>query len=200
MPKPDALSFEEAACLPTAWLTAYRMLFVKAQAQPGRPCSCRARRAASPRRRSRSGRQAGLRMWVTSRDEAKRARAVELGADAAFETGARLPERVEWCSRRWARRRGATRCARCEPGGTLVVAGATSGLGPSAELPRLFFLQLSVLGSTMGTRDELVQLVRLLRSAGCGRSSTAVLPLADAREGFAAMAAGDLVGKVVFTP
>jgi len=81
-----------------------------------------------------------------------------------------------------------------------VVSGATSGQAPSAELQRMFFLQLRVLGSTMGTRDELRQLVRLLDVSGVRPRIDRVLPLAEAREGFAAMADGEQVGKIVFNP
>ena len=86
-----------------------------------------------------------------------------------------------------------------KPGGTLVVAGATSGYAPSAELNRVFFLQLSVLGSTMGTRDELERLARFIVDSGIRPPIHATHALADAREGFTAMAAGDVFGKVVFT-
>ena len=92
---PPSLSFEAAACLPTAWLTAYRMLFTNSGAAPGRRCSCRVRAAASRLRSSCSGAAAGYRVWVTSRERGEAGRAVDLGAHAAFETGARLPERVD---------------------------------------------------------------------------------------------------------
>jgi NADPH:quinone reductase-like Zn-dependent oxidoreductase len=85
------------------------------------------------------------------------------------------------------------------PGGTLVVSGTTSGADPPAELTRIFFLQLSVLGSTMGTRDELVRLVRFAVERDVRPVIAQSIPLADAREGFAAMQGGDLFGKIVFT-
>ena len=145
------------------------------------------------------GPAAGLRVWATSRDEAKRERAVELGADAGVRErrpAAGAGGRGDGDGRR--ARPGRTRSRRCGPGGTIVISGATSVPSPPAELTRIFFLQLRVIGSTMGTRDEL--------GAWCGSSSDAasrpvvdrVLPLAEARDGFAAMAAGDLVGKIVF--
>ena len=85
------------------------------------------------------------------------------------------------------------------PGGTIVISGATSGPNPPADLNRLFFLQLSVVGSTMGTRDELARLLQLLRTTGVRPVVDAVVPLEEARDGFARMASGDLFGKVVFT-
>ena len=86
-----------------------------------------------------------------------------------------------------------------KPGGTLVVSGATSGQAPSAELSRVFFLQLSVVGSTMGTRDELERLIRFCLERDIRPTISATMPLADAREGFRALLEGDVVGKVVFT-
>ena len=95
VPKPAQLSFEEAACLPTAWLTAYRMLFTQAAARPGQTVLVQGAGGGVATALVAIGRAAGLRMWVTSRDAGKRERAVELGAEQAFESGARLPERVD---------------------------------------------------------------------------------------------------------
>ncbi len=141
-----------------------------------------------------------MRVWATSRSEDKRARALELGADAAFETGARLPERVDAVLETVGEATWSHSLKSLKPGGTIVVCGATSGQAPSAELNRVFFLQLSVVGSTMGTTDELAQLVQLLASSGVRPVIDRVLPLSDAREGFAALDAGEVFGKVVFTP
>jgi NADPH:quinone reductase-like Zn-dependent oxidoreductase len=146
------------------------------------------------------GRQAGLRVWVTSRDEAKRAKALELGAHEAFETGARLPERVDAVMETVGEATWKHSLRALKPGGTLVVCGSTSGGAPSAELQRVFFLQLSVIGSTMGTRDELERVARLCEATGLRPQIDRVLPLSEAREGLAAMAAGDVFGKIVFTP
>jgi NADPH:quinone reductase-like Zn-dependent oxidoreductase len=80
-----------------------------------------------------------------------------------------------------------------------VVSGATSGAVPSAELNRVFFLQLSVVGSTMGSRDQLGRLLRFLEQTGARPRIDRTLPLTQAVDGFAAMIAEDLFGKVVFT-
>ncbi len=77
--------------------------------------------------------------------------------------------------------------------------GATSGSMPPADLSRVFFLQLSVIGSTMGSRDQLARLLRFCEQTGVRPLIDRTLPLAQAREGFAAMIAGELFGKVVFT-
>ena len=146
------------------------------------------------------GRQAVMRVWVTSRDEAKREMALVLGAHEAFETGARLPERVDAVMETVGEATWKHSLRALRPGGTLVVSGSTSGQNPPAELQRVFFLQLSVVGSTMGTRDELARLARLCETSGIRPEIDRMLPLAEAREGFAAMDAGDLFGKIVFTP
>jgi NADPH:quinone reductase-like Zn-dependent oxidoreductase len=86
------------------------------------------------------------------------------------------------------------------PGGRIVISGATSGAVPSAELNRVFFTQLSVVGSTMGTRDQLGRLIRFCEQTGTRPIIDRVLPLADAAEGFAAMIDGAQTGKIVFTP
>jgi NADPH:quinone reductase-like Zn-dependent oxidoreductase len=200
VPKPAALSFEEAACLPTAWLTAYRMLFVKAGVAPGQTVLVQGAGGGVASAAIVLARHAGLRVWVTSRDEQKRERALELGAHEAFEPGARLPERVDAVIETVGEATWAHSLRAVRQGGTIVVAGATSGPAPSAELQRVFFLQLRVIGSTMGTRDELAQLARLCELGGIRPQTDRVLPLADAREGFEAMAAGDVFGKIVFRP
>jgi NADPH:quinone reductase-like Zn-dependent oxidoreductase len=200
VPKPEALSFEEASCLPTAWLTAYRMLFVKAGVKPGQTVLIQGAGGGVASAAIVLARNAGLRVWVTSRDSAKGEKAVELGAHEAFESGAKLPERVDAVLETVGEATWKHSLRALRPGGTLVVSGSTSGGNPPAELQRVFFLQLSVIGSTMGTRDELAQLARLCEASGIRPEIDRVLKLADARDGFAAMAAGDLFGKIVFTP
>src|SRR6478609_7066807 len=163
VPKPASLSFEEAACLPTAWLTAYRMLFTRG-------------------------------------DEAKRARALELGAHDAFESGARLPVKVDAVIETVGKATWSHSIRALRPGGRIVTSGTTSGPNlHDAELTRIFFLQLSVIGSTMGTREELASLVSLLDATGARPLIDRTIPMTDARDGFAAMLDGELFGKIVFT-
>ena len=200
VPKPASLSFEEAACLPTAWLTAYRMLFVQSGARPGDTVLVQGAGGGVATALIVLARAAGYRVWVTSRTSEKQERAVDLGAHHAFETGARLPERVDAVfetvgAATWSHSLKALR-----PGGTLVVSGATSGPNPPADLNRVFFLQLRVIGSTMGTRDELESVARFCDVTGVRPVIDSVLPLADARDGFARMNSGEVFGKVVLTP
>jgi NADPH:quinone reductase-like Zn-dependent oxidoreductase len=200
VPKPAEMSFAEAACLPTAWLTAFRMLFTRGGVGPGATVLVQGAGGGVATALIVLGRAAGVRVWVTSRSEDKRAQALELGADAAFEAGARLPERVDAVMETVGRATWGHSIRALKPGGTLVVSGATSGDASPAELTRIFFLQLSVVGSTMGTRDELERLVAFCATTGVRPVVDRELPLAEAREGFSAMLGGDLVGKIVFAP
>jgi len=198
VPKPRALSFEEAACLPTAWLTAYRMLFTNGAVKPGDTVLVQGAGGGVASAVVMLAASTGYRVWVTSRSEDKRARALEFGADQAFEPGARLPERVDCVFETVGESTWSHSLKSLRPGGTLVVSGATSGSEPSAELNRVFFLQLRIIGSTMGTRSELAALTRLCEMSGVRPPIDRVLPLSDAREGFQAMLDGDLFGKIVF--
>jgi NADPH:quinone reductase-like Zn-dependent oxidoreductase len=199
VPKPAALSWEHAACLPTAWLTAYRMLFTRAGLAPGGTVLVQGASGGVSTALLLLGRAAGYRMWVTSRDETKRKQALELGADAAFESGARLPDRVDAVMETVGEATWSHSLKSLRPGGTIVVAGATSGFAPPAELNRVFFLQLSIVGSTMGTLDELHRLVQFCETTGLRPPVDEVLPLRDARAGFERMAGGEQFGKIVFT-
>jgi NADPH:quinone reductase-like Zn-dependent oxidoreductase len=199
IPKPAELSFEHAACLPTAWLTAYRMLFTRGRVTPGQTVLVQGAAGGVATAVTVLGSAAGLRVWVTSRSEQKREEALRLGADQAFESGARLPERVDAVMETVGQATWAHSIRSLKPGGSLVVSGATSGPAPPAELTRVFFLQLSVVGSTMGTRDELERLIRFCVERDIRPAIHATMPLTEAREGFRAMLKGDIVGKVVFT-
>lgn len=201
VPKPEGLSFTEAACLPTAWLTAYRMLFVQAGVKPGDTILVQGAGGGVATALVLLARQAGLRVWVTSRSAERGERAVGLGAHAAFESGERLPERVDAVmesvgAATWTHSINAAR-----PGGTVVICGTTSGAEPAkAELTKIFFKPLRVIGSTMGTRDELTTLAAMLDTTGLRPVIGDVLPLADAAAGLQQLDRGDVFGKLVLTP
>lgn len=200
VPKPASLSFEEAACLPTAWLTAYRMLFVQGGLQPGETVLVQGAGGGVSTALITLARAGGLRVLATSRDEAKRARALELGAHEVHESGARLPVRVDAVMETVGKATWSHSVKSLRPGGRIVISGTTSGPDvDNAELTRVFFLQLSVIGSTMGTRQELARLVSMLDATGARPVIDRTMPMEQARDGFTAMAEGDLFGKVVFT-
>ncbi|WP_250287204.1 zinc-binding dehydrogenase [Frankia sp. CiP1_Cm_nod2] len=201
VPKPPSLSFEEAACLPTAWLTAYRMV-VHRSALPAAGGGTLLVQGAGGGVSTAAiilGKAAGHTVLVTSRDAAKRELALKIGADEAFEPGARLPVKADAVietvgAATWGHSLRALR-----PGGRIVCSGTTTGANPPAELNRLFFLQLSVVGSTMGTRDELAELAAFIDRTGVRPIINDVRPLADARASFEKLARGDVFGKLVLT-
>lgn len=200
LPKPAGLSFAEAACLPTAWLTAYRMLFSKAQLRPGQTVLIQGATGGVASAAIAMARHAGARVWATARSDDKQATALTLGAHQAFSSGARLPERVDAVIETVGKATWAHSLKSLRPGGRLVVSGATSGPDPSADLNRVFFLQLEVLGSTMGTRAELSALMSFLATTGLRPRIDRTLPLAEVATGLGAMADGALVGKIIIEP
>jgi NADPH:quinone reductase-like Zn-dependent oxidoreductase len=199
VPKPPALSFAQAACLPTAWLTAYRMLTTKGRLPEGGSVLVQGAGGGVATAAVILGVALGARVYATSRDAAKRERIAALGA-TALDTGARLPERVDVVVETVgaATFEHSMKCAK--RGGRIVVSGATSGHLPEVNLRRVFALELEILGSSMGTRDELAALVELCAVRG-------VRPVVDSeyafgsddgvREAFGRLAAGDVFGKIV---
>jgi NADPH:quinone reductase-like Zn-dependent oxidoreductase len=200
IPKPAGLSFTDAACLPTAYLTAYRMLFDKSGLQPGSTILVQGAGGGVATALILLGQAAGFRVWATSRSEAKQEQALELGADQVFPSGARLPERVDAVMETVGEATWSHSLKALRPGGRMVISGATSGTMPPADLARIFFLQLSVVGSTMGSRDQLARLVTFCEQTGVRPLIDRTLPMSEARHGFEAMIKGELFGKVVFTP
>jgi NADPH:quinone reductase-like Zn-dependent oxidoreductase len=200
VPKPEGMAWETAACLSTAWLTAYRMLFTNSGVRPGGTVLVQGAGGGVATALVQLGAAAGYRMWVTSRDEARGARALDIGADRVFASGERLPERVDGVMETVGAATWSHSVNSLNPGGSIVISGATSGDAPAkAELTKIFFKQLRVVGSTMGTREELARLAQLVVTAGIEPVVDSVLPLAQARDGFARMVDGDVFGKVVFT-
>jgi NADPH:quinone reductase-like Zn-dependent oxidoreductase len=208
VPKPAELSFAEAACVPTAWLTAYRMLFGAPDARPGggaglRPGDRVLVQGAGGGVASAAvalGAAAGLEVVATSRTAAKREHALAAGAVAAVEPGARLPFRVDAVIETVGEATWSHSVRSLRPGGVIVVAGATTGDGPGAELTRVFFHELRVVGATMGTKDDLEALLRFLVRSGLRPTIDSTHRLADARVAMARLASGDQLGKVVVLP
>jgi len=195
--KPAELSFVEAACVPTAWLTAYRMLFVTGRAQPGQRVLVQGAGGGVATAAIRLAAAAGLEVWVTSRDEARRARALELGAAGAVGSGERLPVRVDLVIETVGAATWSHSVRSVRPGGTIVVAGATTGDPAAMEIQRVFFLEIAVLGATMGTKQDLEQLLAFLARTGVRPVVDSTVPLARVGEGLARLARGEQFGKVV---
>jgi NADPH:quinone reductase-like Zn-dependent oxidoreductase len=199
--KPAELSFAEAACLPTAWLTAYRMLFRQSGLRPGDTVLIQGAGGGVATALTVLAREAGFRVWVTSRDEGRGAQAVDLGAHQVFASGTRLPERVDAVMESVGAATWSHSINALKPGGTLVISGTTSGDNPpKAELRKIFFRPLRVIGSTMGTREELISLIRMLVTTGARPVIDRILPLGAAHEGFSAMINGEVFGKIILEP
>ena len=199
VPKPDGLSFEDAACLPTAYLTAHRMLTTRSGLTGPATVLVQGAGGGVASAAILLAKAQGHTVFCTSRDPEKRRRAIELGADEALETGARLPAKCDLVIETVGEATWSHSLRALRPGGRVVVSGATSGPNPPADLNRVFFLQLSVVGSTMGTRDELVDLLALVERTSLRPVIEDVRPLADARTSFERLAGGDAFGKLVLT-
>jgi NADPH:quinone reductase-like Zn-dependent oxidoreductase len=197
--KPAQLSWEEAACLPTAWLTAYRMLASKSGLRPGDTVLVQGAAGGVSTALIMLGKALGFTVWATSRDEAKREWARSLGADDVFATGTRLPSTVDAVMETVGEATWEHSLRALRPGGRIVISGATSGQMPPAQLNRVFFLQLEIVGSTMGTVDELRELVELLVRTGVRPVIDRVLPMEQAAEAFAVLNEGSVHGKLVLT-
>ena len=200
VPKPAALSFEEAACIPTAWLTAYRMLTTRSGLEGPATVLVQGAGGGVATAAIVLAKALGHTVFCTSRHATKRQQAEGCGADASFETGARLPTKVDVVVETVGQATWSHSLRSLRPGGRIVVSGATSGPNPPSDLNRVFFLQLEVVGSTMGTRDELVDLLSLLETTGARPVIQDVRPLADARSAVQEMADGDAFGKFVLIP
>ena len=199
IPKPAGLSFEEAACLPTAWLTAYRMLFTQSDLKQGDTVLVQGAGGGVATALISLARAAGFRVYATSRDEDKRTKALEIGAHEVFESGARLPSKVDAVMETVGAATWSHSVRSMRPGGTIVISGATSGDAPPAELTRIFFQQMRVHGSTMGTRDELHRLAQFLDVTGLRPLIDSVIPMEQAADGLSKVIDGSLFGKIVLT-
>ena len=197
--KPASLSFEEASCLPTAYLTAYRMLAKRSNTQPGDTVLIQGAGGGVATAAIILAKALGLNVWATSRDEKKRSFAVGLGADQVFESNAKLPGKVDAVIETVGEATWSHSLRSLRPGGTIVVSGATSGAMPPADLNRVFFLQLCINGSTMGSRKDFLELLELLDRTGTKPVIDRVLPLPQAREAFQSMLRGEVQGKLVLT-
>jgi NADPH:quinone reductase-like Zn-dependent oxidoreductase len=196
VPKPPELSWAQAACLPTAWLTAYRMLVTKGRVAEGESVLVQGAGGGVATAAVVLAVALGKRVYATSRDPGKRERIAALGA-TAVEPGARLPERVDVVIETVgaATFDHSLKCA--APGARIVVSGATSGAEPPVNLRRVFAMQLEILGSSMGTPQEFADLMALCVQRGVRPVIDSVFPFDRAREAFERLHSGDVFGKVV---
>jgi NADPH:quinone reductase-like Zn-dependent oxidoreductase len=194
--KPPSVSFVDAACLPTAWLTAYRMLKVKGRSDEAEAVLVQGAGGGVATAAVLLAVALGKRAYATSRDPAKRERIQALGA-VALEPGARLPERVGVIIETVgaATFEHSLKCA--APGARIVVSGATSGHLATVDLRRLFALQLEIVGTSMGSCAELGELLDLLAAGTVTPIVDSVLGFSEVRQAFELLAAGNVFGKLV---
>jgi NADPH:quinone reductase-like Zn-dependent oxidoreductase len=196
VPKPDGLSLADAACLPTAWLTAYRMLATRGRVADAEAVLVQGAGGGVATAAVVLAVALGKRVYATSRDPGKRERVTALGG-TAVEPGARLPERVDVVIETVgaATFDHSLKCA--APGARIVVSGATAGHAATVNLRRVFAMQLEILGSSMGTPGELAELLALCAQRGVRPVVDSVYGLSEAPAAFARLASGDVFGKVV---
>ncbi|MCO8272208.1 zinc-binding dehydrogenase [Actinoplanes sp. TRM 88003] len=195
VPKPEGLSFVDAACLPTAWLTAFHMLTTRGRVEQASAVLVQGAGGGVATAAVVLAVAMGKRVYATSRDASKRERIAALGA-TAVEPGARLPERVEVVIESVGAPTFEHSMKCSAPGARIVVCGATGGHLATVDLRRLFAMRLELLGSTMGTGPELAALLDFLVEKD-------VRPVIDSTYGFSAIAdafarleSGEIFGKV----
>lgn len=196
VPKPDSMTFVEAACLPTAWLTAYKMLAHKGRVQAGNAVLVQGAGGGVATAAVVLAQALGARVYATSRSAAKRERIAALGA-VAIEPGTRLPERVDVVIETVGTPTIDHSLKSTVPGGRIVICGSTGGHLAEIDLRRVFFLQLELLGATMGTLVELAELAGLMAARGIKPVIDSVYPFEQAAAAFARLESGDAFGKVV---
>lgn len=199
--KPSGMSWEVAASVGTAYLTAYAMLFGKANLVPGNLVVVQGAGGGVATATIQLASAVGLRVWAVSRSEEKRRRAIELGAEQAFEPGARLPEKADVVidnvgAATWSHSVNVLR-----PGGQIIVCGATTGDAPErTELTKIFFRQLQVIGSTFGTKQQLESMIKFMAAKNIEPIIDSVYPLSEAGEALQKLDSGDFFGKIVVKP
>ncbi|HYH49901.1 MAG TPA: zinc-binding dehydrogenase [Acidimicrobiia bacterium] len=201
VPKPANLSFEEAAGLGTAWLTAYRMLFTKAEIKPGERLLIQGASGGVSTAAIMLAAHAGAHVTVTSRKPEALEKARELGAHEGVETGGKLPKRVDVVIETVGEATWGHSMKSLNQGGRIVVAGATTGSRPSADLNRLFYREIAVLGSAMGTLAEFRALCAFVEHADLHPPVSQVYDgVEKVREAMQVLEAGEQFGKLVIRP
>lgn len=197
VPKPAHLTMEEAGCITVAWTTAYRMLFTRGHAEPGETVLIQGAGGGVATAAAALARAAGLHVVVTSRSSAKRRRALELGAHEAIDVGTRPSSPADLVIETVGEATWQHSLRNVRPGGRVVVSGATTGANPPAELNRLFFKQISVIGVSGASRVETEQLLRFMEASDLHPLIDSVYPFDEMHDAFVRAQDPELYGKVV---
>lgn len=198
LPKPKGWSSVEAACLPTAYLTAWRMLTTRGRLSEDGAVLVQGTGGGVASAAIVLAKAMGARVYATGRAGERRERAAAIGAEAV-EAGARLPERVDVVVDSVGEPVMEHSIKSLKPGGRLVNCGVTGGHAPRIDLRHVFFKQLEIVGSTMGTRDELAELIVFCEERGVRPVVDSVHELAEAETALRRLASGEAFGKVVVT-
>ncbi|MBC5824957.1 MAG: zinc-binding dehydrogenase [Candidatus Eremiobacteraeota bacterium] len=208
LPKPARLSYEEAACLGTTFLTAYRMLFVKAQLRPGQTVLVQGAAGGLSTAAITLAAAAGVFTIASSRSSDRLEVAKRLGAHATVPGGRDAAkailgltsgEGVDAVMESVGEPTWATSMRAVRAGGAIVVAGATGGPNPPADLARIFWRQIRIIGSTMGSLSEFIALLRFVECAAIKPLIDRIYPLEHARSAIERLAADEQVGKLVLS-
>lgn len=210
LPRPKALTFEQAACLPLTFLTAWHMLVSRAQLQPGETVLIHAAGSGVGSAAVQIAKVIGARVIATASTQAKLDKATQLGADHVinYTTHDFLDEVKKRTDRKLVdvvfEHVGAStwdKSIACLPkGGRLVTCGATSGHDVKLDLRTLFYKSISLLGSTMGSKAELFRVLELVERGRLAPVLDRVLPLEKAAEAHGLLADRQTFGNVVLTP
>ena len=196
VPKPAARSWEECAAFPLATLTAYRMLR-RARLVAGETVLVVGIGGGVSMAALALARAMGAVVYVTSRDQAKVDRAVALGAAGGFDsTGESWPVKADVVVESVGPATWDQSVRSLVPGGRLVVCGGTSGQKVEVDLPKLFFKQIEIIGSTMGSHEEFGAVVRLVEQ-GLPVAVDEVFDRADYPAALDRLRRGDQLGKIV---
>jgi NADPH:quinone reductase-like Zn-dependent oxidoreductase len=205
-PISDELSFEEAAAFPMVFLTAYRMLVTKAALREGEWVLVWGVGGGVATASLAIAKALGARVLATSSSDAKLERARELGADAVVnhatgDVAAAVKEAtdggIDVVIEHVGEATWKTSLGVAKPGGRVVVCGATTGANPPAQLHRVWWKQLTIYGSTMGTREDFAAAFELVKSGRARPVIDEVFALAEARAAHARMERAEQFGKIV---
>lgn len=210
IPKPPSLSWEEAAALPLVTVTAWHMLVTRADVQPGEDVLIHAAGSGVGSIGIQVAKLRGARVIATASSDVKLEKALALGADDAVNySNPDWPKEVK----RLTNRRGVAvvfehtgaatwpgSIASLKTNGRLVTCGATSGFAAETDLRQVFYRHLTILGSFMGSKSELLEAMKFIASGKIRAVVDQILPLAEARRAHELMGDRAQFGKLILTP
>jgi NADPH:quinone reductase-like Zn-dependent oxidoreductase len=210
IPKPGNLKWEEAAALPLVTMTAWHMLVTRARVQPGEDVLIHAAGSGVGSIGIQVAKLLGARVIATASSDEKLAKARELGADEVVNYSAEdWPREVKRLTNKngvdvvFEHTGAATwpgSIASLKSNGRLVTCGATSGYQAKTDLRLVFYRHLTILGSFMGSKAELIEAMKFIRSGQIHAVVDQTLPLAEARRAHELMENRAQFGKLVLVP